>query len=405
MNRRKKYRLFIICCLTLDLLVMLLLGYQYLKRKIPDEIQISRDRGENARDVTEALSAPLVKFEEAVTVSRDGGYILPCKLLGYIPFKEIKVTPVDKQEIYVSGSTVGIYMETEGVLVIDTGEIQDQNGETKEPAKNIIKQGDYIVSFNGQKISTKKELINDIANLDGDTVTLEVSREGESVPVSVTPVKDTKGDYKLGIWVKDNAQGLGTITFLNADSRFGALGHGIHDVDTNTLLEIDNGTVYETSIKDIKKGENGTPGGMEGIIVYNNYNVLGTITENTDCGIFGTIDRIDSLFTDLKPMETASKEEIEVGPAVIRCAVEGEVKDYEIRITKIDKGTQEINKGIVIEVTDEKLLEITGGIVQGMSGSPIIQNGKLVGAVTHVFVQDATKGYGVFIENMLKNVK
>lgn len=144
---------------------------------------------------------------------------------------------------------------------------------------------------------------------------------------------------------------------------------------------------------------------MEGIIVYNNYNVLGTITENTDCGIFGTIDRIDSLFTDLKPMETASKEEIEVGPAVIRCAVEGEVKDYEIRITKIDKGTQEINKGIVIEVTDEKLLEITGGIVQGMSGSPIIQNGKLVGAVTHVFVQDATKGYGVFIENMLKNVK
>ena len=211
--------------------------------------------------------------------------------------------------------------------------------------------------------------------------------------------------YKLGIWVKDNAQGLGTITFLNADSRFGALGHGIHDVDTNTLLEIDNGTVYETSIKDIKKGENGTPGGMEGIIVYNNYNVLGTITENTDCGIFGTIDRIDSLFTDLKPMETASKEEIEVGPAVIRCAVEGEVKDYEIRITKIDKGTQEINKGIVIEVTDEKLLEITGGIVQGMSGSPIIQNGKLVGAVTHVFVQDATKGYGVFIENMLKNVK
>ena len=144
MNRRKKYRLFIICCLTLDLLVMLFLGYQYLERKIPDEIQISRDRGENARDVTEALSAPLVKFEEAVTVSQDGGYILPCKLLGYIPFKEIKVTPVDKQEIYVSGSTVGIYMETEGVLVIDTGEIQDQNGETKEPAKNIIKQGDYM---------------------------------------------------------------------------------------------------------------------------------------------------------------------------------------------------------------------------------------------------------------------
>ena len=143
---------------------------------------------------------------------------------------------------------------------------------------------------------------------------------------------------------------------------------------------------------------------MEGIIVYNNYNVLGSITKNTDCGIFGKIDRIDALFTDQTPMETAATDEIEEGPATIRCAVEGEVKDYEIRITKVDKHTDEINKGLVIEVTDKKLLEVTGGIVQGMSGSPIMQNGKIVGAVTHVFVQDSTKGYGIFIENMLKNV-
>ena len=240
MNRRKKYRFFVICCLALDLLVMLLLGYQYLDRKIPDEIQISRDSGENAEDVTEVLSTPLVTFEEAVTVSQDGGYILPCKLLGYIPFKDIKVTPVDDQEVYVSGSTIGIYMETEGVLVIDTGEIQDQNGETKEPAKNIIRQGDYIVSFNGHKISTKKELISDIAELDGTAVTLEVSREGESIPVSVTPVKDTKGDYKLGIWVRDDTQGIGTLTYVDQNGNYGALGHGISDIDTTQLLNIGN---------------------------------------------------------------------------------------------------------------------------------------------------------------------
>ena len=138
MNRRKKYRVFVICCLALDLLAMLLSGYRYLDRKIPDEIQISRDSSEETEDITEVLSAPLVTFEKAVTVSQDGGYILPCKLLGYIPFKEIKVTPVDAQEIYVSGSTIGIYMETEGVLVINTGEIQNQNGEMEEPAKNII---------------------------------------------------------------------------------------------------------------------------------------------------------------------------------------------------------------------------------------------------------------------------
>lgn len=205
--------------------------------------------------------------------------------------------------------------------------------------------------------------------------------------------------------MRDNAQGLGTVTFLNTNSRFGALGHGIHDVDTNALLEIHNGRVYETSIRDIQKGQDGTPGGMEGIIVYNNYNVLGNITNNTDCGIFGTIDRIDALFADQTPMETAVKEEIVEGPATIRCAVEGTVKDYQIRVTKIDKNTSEVNKGIVIEVTDNRLLSVTGGIVQGMSGSPIIQNGKLIGAVTHVFVHDATKGYGIFIEDMMKNVE
>lgn len=175
MNKRK-YRLFVICCLVLDLLVMWISGYRYLDRKIPDEIQISR--GKKTEDVTEVLSTPFVTFEEAVTVSQDGGYILPCKLLGYIPFKEIKVTPADDQEIYVSGSTIGIYMQTEGVLVIDTGEIQNRNGETEEPARNIIRQGDYIISFNGEKISTKRELIDDISELDGSEVTLGISRKG-----------------------------------------------------------------------------------------------------------------------------------------------------------------------------------------------------------------------------------
>ena len=208
--------------------------------------------------------------------------------------------------------------------------------------------------------------------------------------------------YMLGIWVRDNAQGLGTVTYLDVNSRFGALGHGIHDVDTNELLDISEGTLYVTSIKDIQKGEDGIPGGLEGIIVYNNYNILGTITDNTEAGIFGKIDRIDALFTDQTPVSTLAKEEIKEGPAVIRCAVEGKVKEYDIEITGVDIRTEEVNKGIVLEVTDEELLKVTGGIVQGMSGSPILQDGKLVGAVTHVFVNNPTIGYGIFIENMLK---
>ena len=401
MNRRKKYRFFVICCLALDLLAIFWLGYKYLDRKIPDEIQISRDSGESTEDVTEVLSAPLVTFEKAVTVSQDGGYILPCRLLGYIPFKEVKVTPVDEQEIYVSGSTIGIYMETEGVLVIDTGEIEDQNGEMKEPAKNLVRQGDYIVSFNGEKISTKRELINDIAGLDGEEVTLEVKREGESVPVSVTPVKDTKGDYKLGIWVRDDTQGIGTLTYVDQNGRYGALGHGISDIDTAQLLNIRNGALYKAQILAINKGSKGNPGELAGFIRYDDRNILGSIEINSKNGIYGQFYKGAEDGITLKKMPVAYKQDVKTGEASVLCNVDGEVREYQAEIKRIDLNHEDTNKSFVIQITDEKLLEKTGGIVQGLSGSPVLQNGKLVGAITHVFVQDSTSGYGIFIENML----
>lgn len=401
MNRRKKYRFFVICCLALDLLAIFWLGYKYLDRKIPDEIQISRDSGESTEDVTEVLSAPLVTFEKAVTVSQDGGYILPCRLLGYIPFKEVKVTPVDEQEIYVSGSTIGIYMETEGVLVIDTGEIEDQNGEMKEPAKNLVRQGDYIVSFNGEKISTKRELINDIAGLDGEEVTLEVKREGESVPVSVTPVKDTKGDYKLGIWVRDDTQGIGTLTYVDQNGRYGALGHGISDIDTAQLLNIRNGGLYKAQILAINKGSKGNPGELAGFIRYDDRNILGSIEINSKNGIYGQFYKGAEDGITLKKMPVAYKQDVKTGEASVLCNVDGEVREYQAEIKRIDLNHEDTNKSFVIQITDEKLLEKTGGIVQGLSGSPVLQNGKMVGAITHVFVQDSTSGYGIFIENML----
>ena len=401
MNRRKKYRFFVICCLALDLLAIFWLGYKYLDRKIPDEIQISRDSGESTEDVTEVLSAPLVTFEKAVTVSQDGGYILPCRLLGYIPFKEVKVTPVDEQEIYVSGSTIGIYMETEGVLVIDTGEIEDQNGEMKEPAKNLVRQGDYIVSFNGEKISTKRELINDIAGLDGEEVTLEVKREGESVPVSVTPVKDTKGDYKLGIWVRDDTQGIGTLTYVDQNGRYGALGHGISDIDTAQLLNIRNGALYKAQILAINKGSKGNPGELAGFIRYDDRNILGSIEINSKNGIYGQFYKGAEDGITLKKMPVAYKQDVKTGEASVLCNVDGEVREYQAEIKRIDLNHEDTNKSFVIQITDEKLLEKTGGIVQGLSGSPVLQNGKMVGAITHVFVQDSTSGYGIFMENML----
>ena len=318
--------------------------------------------------------------------------------------KEVSAGTGSENLLIPGGMPIGIYMETDGVMVLGTDEIKSSDGSSTSPAKHLVKDGDYIVGIDEEEAENKQELIEVMQNLSKKTVILHLRRKMEYINVKIHPAKDEEGKYKLGIWVRDNVQGLGTITFLNANSEFGALGHGIHDVDTSELLEISEGTLYETSIQNIKKGQNGSPGGMEGIIVYNHYNVLGSITSNTETGIYGKIDRVDKVFKNQEAYPAASKEEIKTGKAYIRCAVSGEVKDYEIQITKIDLHPGEVNKGIEIRVTDEELLRITGGIVQGMSGSPILQDGKIVGAVTHVFVQDSTKGYGIFIENMLENL-
>lgn len=400
MNRKKKYRRFVLWCLALDLLVMGYMGYSCLDRKIPDEIYVSEKGGQN---VEELLKRPFLTFDEAVPVSGNGSYLLPCRLLGVIPFKQIKVTPEVQRSIFVSGSTVGMYMETNGVLIIDTGEILSEGGETKEPAKNIVKPGDYIVALNDEKISRKKDLIDDLKKLEGEEVILDVVRNGKTVPVSITPAKDKQGEYKLGIWVRDNTQGIGTLTFVDEKGNYGALGHGISDVDTGELLEIQNGALYQAQILGIQKGAKGSPGELSGLIRYEPGKIIGSIETNSKNGIYGhfTGDRKSPI--SLKKMPVGYKQEVTEGEASILCCVEDEVKEYQAEITKIDMNHSDTNKSFVIRVADPKLLSVTGGIVQGMSGSPVLQNGKIIGAVTHVFVQDSTSGYGIFIENMMEH--
>ena len=400
MNRKKKYRRFVLWCLALDLLVMGYMGYSCLDRKIPDEIYVSEKGGQN---VEELLKRPFLTFDEAVPVSGNGSYLLPCRLLGVIPFKQIKVTPEVQRSIFVSGSTVGMYMETDGVLIIDTGEILSEGGETKEPAKNIVKPGDYIVALNDEKISRKKDLIDDLKKLEGEEVILDVVRNGKTVPVSITPAKDKQGEYKLGIWVRDNTQGIGTLTFVDENGNYGALGHGISDVDTGELLEIQDGALYQAQILGIQKGAKGSPGELSGLIRYEPGKIIGSIETNSKNGIYGhfTGDRKSPI--SLKKMPVGYKQEVTEGEASILCCVEDEVKEYQAEITKIDMNHSDTNKSFVIRVTDPELLAETGGIVQGMSGSPVLQNGKIIGAVTHVFVQDSTSGYGIFIENMMEH--
>ena len=319
--------------------------------------------------------------------------------------REVSVESVSEDLLIPGGMPVGIYMETNGVMVLGTDTIQSADGMNYEPADHLIKSGDYILKINQIPVENKKNLMDELKNITKEDVILTIKREKEIIDVKIHPVR-CKGDtYKLGIWVRDNTQGLGTVTFLDKNSNYGALGHGVHDINTNKLLEMKNGKIYNTSILDIKKGIAGLPGGMEGIIVYNRYNLLGTITKNTQEGIFGHLDHIDKLFSDQAPVKISKKEKIKKGSAKILCTVDGKIGEYDICIKRIDLSSKEVNKGIVLEVTDQELIEKTGGIVQGMSGSPILQDGKLIGAVTHVLVNDPTRGYGIFIENMLEEAE
>ena len=324
------------------------------------------------------------------------------KLFGFLPIKQVDIQVIEDQTLIPVGAPIGIYVKTDGVLVVGTGEFQGENGLKCSPGKNIVKSGDYIRKVNGQEIEKKNELTKLVENCGGNAVILTVERDGETMDVQIKPERDEAGKYKIGVWVRDDAQGVGTMTYIDSNGNFGALGHGINDVDTSTLMQMEGGTLYETNIIEIQKGTAGNPGEMTGMIIYTDEHILGSITENSTQGIFGTCNARALSMGVNEPLPIGLKQEIRKGPAQILCTVDGEAKYYDVEITEIHLDHDNVNRGIELKVTDKDLLEITGGIIQGMSGSPIIQNGKFIGAVTHVLVQDTTRGYGIFIENMLQ---
>ncbi len=316
--------------------------------------------------------------------------------------QQVSNARISNQMVIPGGMPIGVYMETDGVFVLGTDFIVGSDGQKYSPAENIVKSGDYIMEINGVSVRTKEELVKIISELNSNHVILKIRRENETINVKITPVMTAQKEYKLGIWIKDNIQGLGTITYITSDNRFGALGHGIHDADTEELLQVDGGKVYKASILNIKKGVRGTPGGMEGMIIYNRANYLGTIESNTEVGVFGKLEKAEAVTDGQEAVPVCSKREINVGAAKVRCYVTGKIEEYDIEIVRVERFSREESKGMSIKITDPELIRITGGIVQGLSGSPILQDGKLVGAVTHVLVNDPTRGYGVFIEEMME---
>lgn len=347
------------------------------------------------------MEAIFVEGRTTVMENVEPSYYVTCKLFGLVPVKDIAVTLVEGEAVFAGGMPVGIYAKTKGILVIGMGEVTDWAGVKRSPAKNMIKEGDYIVSVNGTAVEEKEELIKLIHECGEQTEVIGLFRDGRFLEVAVDAVLSEQNRYMLGVWVRDDMAGIGTLTFYRSDQSFGALGHPINDGDTGEMLLMEQGKLYQTEIIGIKKGQSGKPGEISGVISYSRDSYLGVIDTNSEIGIYGTLDG------NLKNLDVGTyceigyKQEIEMGPATILSAVSGELKKYDIVIESVNFGGAEVNKGILLHVTDKELLELTGGIVQGMSGSPILQNDKIIGAVTHVLVNDPTRGYGIFIENML----
>ncbi|TCL58372.1 stage IV sporulation protein B [Kineothrix alysoides] len=328
-------------------------------------------------------------------------YVLDLKLFGIIPLKTVDIQVIQDKTLIPAGIPIGIYVKTEGVLVIGIGEFTGEDGQKYSPSQYILQSGDYITQVNEEKVTSKTAFVDMVKHSEGQEMVLTVKREEEILTLKVRPETNQAGDYKIGVWIRDNAQGVGTMTYLNEGSGFGALGHGINDVDTSTLMNLEEGRLYQTEIVGITRGSNGSPGELTGYIEYDDSKIIGQITENTSEGIFGYCNDQLKAQVPFGELPIGLKQEIKKGPAQIICSIEGEPKYYDIEILEVHLNNDNINRGIVLRITDQELLSLTGGIIQGMSGSPIVQNGKIIGAVTHVLVQDATSGYGIFIENML----
>ena len=325
------------------------------------------------------------------------------KLLGMFPIKTVEVKSEPQRYLCPGGSPFGIKLLTQGVMVVGLSEITTPYG-LSCPAKEAgFKVGDVILSIDGETLLENGIVSKIIENSDGKSLSFEISRDNEKMSISLTPAFCTDtNSYKSGIWVRDSTAGIGTVTYYDEDTgAFAGLGHAVCDIDTGNILPLLSGEVGPVNISGVIKGAVGTPGELIGGFTSNDS--IGTILYNTDAGVFG---KLDSAPTDNEKIPIAYKQEVQVGPAKIYSTVEGDTpRAYDILIEKIDLDSNSLTKNMVIRVVDEDLLNKSGGIVQGMSGSPIIQNDKLIGAVTHVFVNNPTMGYGIFCENMIDSAE
>ena len=322
----------------------------------------------NAYETKSGAEGVIIDFSSPVIVKANqiNTYTMQLKLFGVIPLKDVDVKVIQDVKLKPAGIPIGIYVKTAGVLVVAVGEFEGEDGQIYEPAKYVLQEGDYLLEMNDEVITGKKQLIENINHSEGQEIVFKIRRGGEEFYVCAKPRLNQNGEYKMGIWVRDNAQGVGTMTYIDETGGFGALGHGINDVDTGMLMELDAGTLYHTEIIGITRGRSGSPGELTGFIEYDDSNIMGSITQNTAKGIFGVCSDETIAVNEYDYMPIGLKHEIKIGEAQIYCSLGEEVKAYDIEITDIHLENDNINRGIILKITDPELLAVTGGIVQGM---------------------------------------
>ncbi len=343
---------------------------------------------------------PFVSCGAAVPTAQDGVYNIDYKLFGMLPLKSVKVGGYADKRLYPGGMPFGIKFATDGVMIVGFCDVVGEAG-VKNPATAAgLRINDMIKKINGTTLSGANDLTRLVEESGGKALSIEYTRGGKLLKTTLTPeYSPAEGKYKTGAYVRDGGAGIGTVTFIDPENySFGGLGHGVCEASSGELMPMTRGSVVDVTISGVLRGEAGKPGEVKG---YFSSGKTGSLLRNSDCGVFGVFGEAPSV-TACEPLPVGLRGELREGKAHIYCTLDsGKIEKYEVKISAIDRKATG-NKCFTVKVTDKALLEKTGGIIQGMSGSPIVQNGKLVGAVTHVLINDPTTGYGIFIENMLK---
>lgn len=327
------------------------------------------------------------------------------KFLGMISLKSLQIEKIKDIEIYPGGNPIGVRVNSQGVLVVGYSEIEVDNKKEESPGKACgLEIGDVILKVNGEDMENSLDLLKTIKECDNGNIKVDLLRNGENVTKNVHLIKENNKDYKIGLWIRDSTAGVGTMTFYDPNTKkFGALGHPITDCDTNEPFLIKKGDLLESSIISVRRGERGAPGELKGIFLHED-NPTGKIEKNTQSGIFGEIVNSEMIKKCSKPLKIGFRDEISLGKASIITTIdENGPQEFDIEIEKVLNQSTANSKSMLIKITDPRLLQKTGGIVQGMSGSPIIQNNKIIGAVTHVLINKPDTGYGIYIEWMLQD--